>query len=57
MHVNSGAGYGLFDFSGYKFLSSADCGHYGEVILRFANAFSGRCRCREVAAVGSFQEE
>ena len=39
MRVNRGSGYGLFEFSGYIFLRSADCGRYGEVILRAGEAF------------------
>ena len=31
MRVKTGARYGLFEFSGYILLSSADCGRYGEV--------------------------
>ena len=52
MRVNTGAGYGFSEFSGYIFLKSADCSRYGEVILRVGGAFywplplsrSGRCR-------------
>ena len=39
MCVSRGARYGLFEFSSYIFLSCADRCHYGEVILRFGNAF------------------
>ena len=57
MHVTGGAGYGLFEFSGYIFSSSAGCGHYREITLRAGNAFywplplslsRGGC-CREVS--------
>ena len=55
MYVKRGVGYGLFEFSGYLFLSSANCGCYGEVILRAGDAFywplllwRGGC-CREVS--------
>ena len=55
MRVNTGAGYGLFEFSGHIFLSSADCSRYGEVILRVGDAFywplplSRGGRCREIS--------
>ena len=39
MRVSRGARYGLFEFSSYIFLSCADWCHYGEVILRFGDAF------------------
>ena len=39
MPVNRDAGYGLFESSGYIFLSSADCGRYVEVILRVKSQF------------------
>ena len=52
MRIKRGAGNGLFEFIGYIFLSSADCGRYGEVVLRVGVAFywplplsrGGRCR-------------
>ena len=51
--VNGGAGHGLFEFGGCIFLSSANCGRYGEVIFRVGDAFywplplsKGGC-CRE----------
>ena len=52
--LNRGAR-GLFEFSGYTFVCSADCGRYGEVTLRAGTHFTGRCRCREVAAVRRLQ--
>ena len=55
MSINAGARYGLFELGVYIFLSSADCGRYGEVILRVGDAFywpfslsRGGC-CREVS--------
>ena len=54
IHVNRAAGYGLFELNGNIFLSSADCGHYGEVTLRVGDAsywplqLSRGGRCREV---------
>ena len=55
MGVNKGARYGLLEFSGYVSFMSADCGYYGEVIVRVGDAFywllllsRGGC-CREMA--------
>ena len=55
MGVNKGARYGLLEFSGYVAFMSADCGYYGEVIVRVGDAFywpllssRGGC-CREMA--------
>ena len=57
MHINKDARYGLLNSVAIYifFLSSADCGHYGEVILRVGDAFywplslSRGGRCREVS--------
>ena len=55
MSINGGARYGLFELGDYIFLSSADCGRHGEVILRVWDAFywpfslSRGGHCREVS--------